>query len=174
MPEARYRRIANREERLVEAAELFAGSVEKLVECLCHCHGRSQNGFVAEVHGRRPQMAQTVVVPQLLDVEKVLLSTMPRKADGTVDVNAVNTWTSSDPSVGVEVGTGTFDFDDGANGTVTCPGSFNCFALTPGTNGAGTVTSKIPGYEDVDFTITYAPGVPRSQNPSVGQPVSDL
>ena len=173
MPEARYRRTGHNhdQERLIDAAVSIAASIERLVEC--HCR-RTQGAFVAEVHGRRTEMAQTIVVPQLLDVEKVLLSTMPRKADGTIDVGAVNTWTSSDPSVGIEVGTGTFDFDDGTNGTVTCPGSFNCFALTPGDSGSGTVTSKIPGYEDVAFTITYAPGVPRSQNPSVGQPVSDI
>jgi len=115
-----------------------------------------------------------VKVPNLLDVEKVLLSTMPRKADGTVDVGASQGWTSTDPSIGIEVPSENFDFDDGANGVVTCPGHFNCWALTPGESGTGSVFSKRTGYEDVDFQITYAPGVARSQNPSVGQPVSDL
>lgn len=165
------RRRGNSNDRLIDAVVSVAESVEKLVDC--HCR-KSQWPFVAAIYGRKCKMAQTVVVPQLLDVEKILLSTMPRKADGTIDATAVNTWASSDSSVGIEVGAGTFDFDDGANGVVTCPGSFNCWALTPGENGSANVTSTIPGYEDVVFQISYVPGQPRSQNPSVGQPVSDL
>lgn len=140
--------------------------------------GHSLNGFIATINGRRFTHMANIPVPQLLDVEKITLSVMPRKADGHVDAAAVITWTSSDTSqVGVNVGTGTFDFTDPQNGNevVTCPGAFNCEALTPLSSGTATVTASCSGYEDAVFgPITYAPGVPRSLNGSVGLPVSDL
>lgn len=119
----------------------------------------------------------TIPVPTLLDVEKILLSVMPRKADGHVDTSATISWVSSNPGeVGIEVGTEAFVFHDPQfDEDVTCPGAFNCFALTPLTTGSGTVTASAAGYESADFgPITYAPGVPRSLNASVGSPVSDL
>ena len=119
----------------------------------------------------------TVPVPALLDVEKIVLSVMPRLANGHVDKNAVITWASSDASqVGAEPGVDTFVFHDPQfDEDVTCPGAFNCVATTPLTSGSATVTASCPGYESADFgPITYAPGVPRSLNASVGQPISDL
>lgn len=119
----------------------------------------------------------TVPVPQLLDVEKILLSVMPRLADGHVDTNAAVSWLSSDPTqVGLDVGVDSFVFHDPQfDVDVTCPGAFNCFALTPLDRGTGTVTASATGYESADFgPIVYAPGVPRSLNASVGSPVSDL
>jgi len=119
----------------------------------------------------------TIPVPKLLDTEKILLSVMPRKADGHVDTQATLTWVTSDPTqVGLEVGVDSFTFHDPQfNEDVTCPGSFNCFATTPLTTGTGTVTASAPGYESADFgPINYEPGVPRSLNASVGSPVSDL
>ena len=122
-------------------------------------------------------MAVNVPVPALLDVEKITLSVMPRKADGHVDIAAVISWASSDPAqVGIEVGTAEFVFHDPQfDEDVTCPGAFNCTALTPLETGTGTVTASAPGYESAAFgPINYAPGVARSLNASVGSPVSDL
>lgn len=119
----------------------------------------------------------SIPVPKLLDTEKILLSVMPRKADGHVDTDAQVSWSSSDPAqVGVQVGTETFVFHDPQfDEDVTCPGSFNAFALTPNTSGSATVSASATGYEAADFgPIEYAPGVPRSLNASVGSPVSDL
>ena len=122
-------------------------------------------------------MPVQIPVPQLLDTEKILLSVMPRLANGRVDTEAVVTWTSSDPTqVGVEPGVDPFVFHDPQTGDdYTVPGAYNAFALTPLASGTATVTVSAPGYESADFgPITYAPGVPRSLNASVGSPVSDL
>lgn len=122
-------------------------------------------------------MPAQIPVPALLDVEKILLSVMPRKADGHVDTAAVISWSSSDPAqVGIEIGTTDFTFHDPQfDEDVVCPGAFNCFALTPNTTGTGTVTAGAAGYESAEFgPISYAPGQPRSLNASVGSPVSDL
>jgi len=118
-----------------------------------------------------------VPVPKLLDTEKIVLSVMPRKADGHVDIDAVVSWESSDPSqVGVEPGTDEFTFHDPQfNEDVTCPGSFNCTATTPNNSGTASVTASAQGYESAEFgPIQYEPGVPRSLNASVGSPISDL
>lgn len=118
---------------------------------------------------------EVVIVPQLLDTDKVLVSTMPRDSSGLIDVNAPEGWTTTDPSVGIEVPTDPFEFDDGPNGVVTCPGHFNCWILTPQDHGQGSVWSKRGSqYQDVEFKVNYAHGVANSQNPSVGQPISDL
>lgn len=123
-------------------------------------------------------MSVNIPVPKLLDVEKILLSVMPRKADGHVDATASITWTSSDPlQVGTEPGVDPFVFHDPQfDEDVTVPGAFNCFALTPGTSGVASITcSGGTAYEDAIFgPIEYAPGVPRSLNASVGSPVSDI
>jgi hypothetical protein len=122
-------------------------------------------------------MTVNIQVPKLLDVEKVLLSVMPRKADGKIDTTAIVTWASSDPAkVGIEPGVDPFPFDDGlGGGPVQCPGNFNCWALTPMSDEeTATVTVSCPGYEAAEFVINYAPGVPRSLNASYGAPVSDL
>jgi hypothetical protein len=134
--------------------------------------------FVSSIHGRRLTMPANIPVPQLLDVEKIVLSVMPRKADGHVDTAAVVTWTASDPSsVGAEPGTVAFDFTDPQNGdeVVNCPGNFNCTATTPNASGTGTVTASAPGYDSAIFgPINYAAGQARSLNASVGSPISDL
>lgn len=137
--------------------------------------GRPLGGFIAAVHGRRCTMAVNIPVPQLLDTEKILLSVMPRKADGHVDTAAVITWTASG-DVQAEPGTETFVFTDPQfSEDVTCPGAFNCYALTPNASGTGSVTAAATGYESAEFgPIVYAPGVARSLNASVGSPVSDI
>lgn len=139
---------------------------------------RSLNGYVSAVKGRGcNNVAANIPVPSLLDVEKILLSVMPRKADGHVDAAAVISWASSDESqVGIEPGTESFVFHDPQfDEDVTCPGAFNCYALTPLESGSATVTASAAGYESAEFgPITYAPGQPRSLNASVGSPVSDL
>lgn len=122
-------------------------------------------------------MSVNVPVPQLLDTEKILLSVMPRKADGHVDTAASVSWVSSDPSqVGVEPGTDTFVFSDPQfSEDVTCPGAFNCYATTPNASGSASVTASAQGYESAEFgPISYAPGQPRSLNASVGSPISDI
>ena len=117
-----------------------------------------------------------VPVPKLLDTEKILLSVMPRLADGHVDTAAAVTWEATVAAqVGAEPGTEPFVFHDPQfDEDVTCPGVFNCFALTPLNTGTGTVVASAPGYESAEFgPIVYEPGVPRSLNASVGSPVSD-
>lgn len=144
---------------------------------LCCQGGRSLGAHISEVHGRRTKMPVNVPVPKLLDTEKIVLSVMPRKADGHVDIGAVISWVSSDPSqVGVEPGTDPFPFHDDQNSEdVTCPGNFNCTATTPNASGTATVTVSAPGYDSATFgPITYEPGVARSLNASVGTPQSDL
>ena len=119
----------------------------------------------------------TIPVPALLDVQKIVLSVMPRTADGHVDDKAVITWTSSDAAqIGIEPGVDTFVFHDPQfDVDVTCPGAFNCTALTPLDKGTGTVQAACPGYDSASFgPINYAPGVARSLNGSVGEAVSDL
>jgi hypothetical protein len=151
--------------------------LEEIAALLRKHHSPTLGAFVNAIYGRNPHMPVTITVPKLLDTEKILLSVMPRKADGTIDATAVITWTSSDPSkVGVEPGTDPFPFDDGqGGGPVTVPGNFNCFATTPlSDEESATVTVSAPGYDSAVFPIGYAPGQPRSLNASVGQPVSDL
>lgn len=134
-------------------------------------------GAVTAIYGRRILTMSKVDVPKLLDTEKIMLSVMPRKADGHVDVNASVSWASSDEAqVGVVVGTDAFAFHDPQfDEDVTCPGAFNAFATTPGRSGHATVTASCDGYEAAEFgPIVYEAGQPRSLNASVGSPVSDL
>ena len=126
-------------------------------------------------------MAVNIPVPQLLDVEKITLSVMPRLFNGHVSPNATIVWTSSDPTQGEAIpGTDPFVFHDSQfNEDVTVPGSYNCTATTPNTTGSYTVDctgSDAEGtFDPVNFgPINYVPGVARSLNASVGSPVSDL
>lgn len=161
----------------IHRVHLELASINDTLKTLSHPQSNALNGFIAAIYGRSVKMPVNVPVPQLLDTEKILLSVMPRKADGHVDTAAVVSWASSDGTqVGINVGTDTFVFHDPQfDEDVTCPGAFNCEALTPGTSGAATVTASAPGYDSAEFgPITYAPGVPRSLNASIGSPVSDL
>lgn len=118
-----------------------------------------------------------IAVPKLVDTEKIVLSVMPRKADGHVDVAASVNWSSSDASqVGIELDTEPFVFSDPQFGEdVTCPGAFNATATTPLESGSASVTASAAGYESAVFgPIEYAVGQPRSLNGSVGSPISDL
>lgn len=133
-------------------------------------------GFVSTIYGRNQTMAN-VAVPKLLDVEKIVLSVMPRKADGSVDVDAQVSWSSSDPSqVGIELNTESFVFVDPQSGVeYDCPGAFNATATTPLASGSASVTATAVGYTPEYFgPIEYAAGVARSLNGSVGSPISDL
>jgi hypothetical protein len=172
-------------DRLLEAIDYLGDRIVSHLDRIARdleAHPAPRNhlgAYVSAVYGRRvPVSPVNIVVPKLLDTEKVLLSVMPRKADGHVDREALVTWESDDPSkVGVEPGTGTFDFTDDQNGgeVVTCPGFFNCFATTPlSDEESATVTVSAKGYDPAMFAISYAPGQPRSLNASYGQPVSDL
>lgn len=118
-----------------------------------------------------------VAVPKLLDIEKIVLSVMPRKADGSVDVDAQVSWSSSDPSqVGIEMNSEPFVYVDPQSGVeFNCPGAFNATATTPLASGSASVTATAPGYTPEYFgPIEYAAGVARSLNGSVGSPISDL
>jgi len=154
--------------------------LDQLAHLIVQCHkSRSLGGFVAAVHGRRTTMPVNIPVPQLLDTEKILLSVMPRKRNGHVSTDAVVTWTASGDST-IEVGTDPFPFHDPQfNEDVTCPGNFNCYALTPGSSGTGTVTANATdaegAFEAAEFgPITWAAGQPRSLNASLGSPISDV
>jgi hypothetical protein len=175
-------RLVARLDSIVELSQQYGTGIlleaGRIIEILDQLREpRSLGAHVAAVYGRRHSMSVVIPVPKLLDTEKILLSVMPRKADGTIDTAAAITWDSSDSSkVGIEPGVEAFPFDDGlGGGPVECPGYFNCWALTPMSDAEeATVTVSAPGYESADFVITYAPGVPRSLNASVGAPVSDL
>lgn len=133
-------------------------------------------GFVSTIYGRNQTMAN-VAVPKLLDVEKIVLSVMPRKADGSVDVGASVQWASSDSNaVGIEPDTESFVYTDPQTGEeIDCPGAFNATATTPLDAGSATITASAQGYTSETFgPIEYAAGVARSLNGSVGSPVSDL
>ena len=163
---------------LVESKRQTLGGIDQILTELRRQHPkpRGLNPAITSIHGRSPS-AMNVPVPKLLDTEKILLSVMPRKEDGHVDVGATVTWASSDESaVGIDPGTESFEFHDPQfDETVTCPGAFNCYALTPNQSGSATVTASAAGYESAEFgPIEYAPGVPRSLNASVGSPISDL
>jgi hypothetical protein len=161
--------------QLQSSVDVIAQDVKTLLGN--HPPKKSLDGFIKSVHGRRCTMPVNVPVPALLDVEKIVLSVMPRKADGHVDATAVITWVSSDASqVGAEPGTDPFTFHDPQfDEDVTCPGAFNCTATTPLDTGTGSVTASCPGYDSAAFgPISYAPGVARSLNASVGSPISDL
>ena len=162
-------------DRVLDKIESVAHEVRDLHHTIKAGCGPSLNPRIAAVYGRRLAIPVNVPVPQLLDTEKILLSVMPRKADGHVDTNASVTWTASG-DVGAEPGVDPFPFHDPQfDEDVTCPGSFNCYALTPNASGTGTVVASATGYESAEFgPITYAPGVPRSLNASTGSPISDL
>lgn len=140
---------------------------------------RPLGAMIAAIHGRRCVMPVTIPVPQLLDTEKILCSVMPRKRDGHVSTQAVVAWAANGDAQ-IEVGTAEFIFHDPQfDEDVTCPGSFNCYALTPGASGTGTVSVSGSDAEGVFDTaefgpITWAPGQPRSLNASIGSPISDL
>jgi hypothetical protein len=121
--------------------------------------GQRLNLAITEVHGRSYKMA-TLAPIKMLDVEKVLLSVAPQKADGTADDTVTVTWTSSDPSqVGVEPST----TDNGRS----------CYALTPLETGSATITVAATGYTSDTVDISYAPGTPGTLNLSAGNPTLD-
>lgn len=165
---------------------------DKVIDALEKHHPAPKNtlgAYVNTIYGKRCDMAVNVPVGKLKDTEQIELSTMPRKADGHVDIAANVMWVSSDPSqVGITPGrivevdgvrsinADPFTFHDPAfDEDVECPGAFNAVATTPLTSGTATVTASATGYESADFgPISYEAGVPRSLNASVGSPVSDL
>ena len=103
----------------------------------------------------------TLAPIKMLDVEKVLLSIAPQKADGTADDAVTVSWSSSDPSqVSVEPSTA----DNGRS----------CFALTPLESGVAIITVSAPGYASDTVEVSYAPGIPGKLNLSAGNPVSDI
>lgn len=166
------------EARLVQILDPVETICNLLCEIVDQCNNpQGLNPKISAIYGRRCQMAEVIAVPQLLDTEKILLSVMPRKADGHVDTAAVVSWTSSDSSqVGIEEGVDPFIFHDPQfDEEVECPGKFNCYALTPLTSGSASVTASAPGYDSAEFgPINYAAGQARSLNASVGSPLSDL
>jgi hypothetical protein len=138
---------------------------------------RSLDPLLVAVYGRRAQMPVNVPVPKLLDTEKILLSVMPRLANGHIDTTVAITWTK-DGDTDTQVGTDPFPYTDPQfpeDGELQIPGDRNCFALTPGIAGTGNVTASAPGYDSAIFgPINWEPGVPRSLNASIGAPISDL
>lgn len=96
-------------------------------------------------------------VLQMTDVQKVVLQVAPQMANGEPSSPTV-TWTSDDPSVGINVSADTF----------------SCEVTTPLERGAANITAYVPGYETEIQPIAYSPGLPGKLNMSVGTPVSDL
>lgn len=162
----------SRRDRVHQIVEDLVNLVEDVLE---PCERRSLNPAITGFQGKGK--TKMVVLPEvhMLDVEKVLLSVMPRLTNGKIDVSAQVSWVSDTPDqVGVQPGTDPFDFNDGDNGIVSCPGFFNCWALTPLDAGQGSVTASAPQYESAQWPIFYQPGAGGSLNASTGQPVSDL
>jgi hypothetical protein len=139
---------------------------------------RTLDPMLIAVYGRSAKMPVNVPVPKLLDTEKILLSVMPRLANGHIDTSVAISWSSDSADIGIQVGTDPFPFTDPQfpeDGEQQIPGDRNCFALTPGLTGSGNVTASGTGYDSAIFgPIVYEPGQPRSLNASIGSPVSDL
>jgi hypothetical protein len=95
---------------------------------------------------------------KLLDTEKVLISVAPKNADGSDDASVDVSFSSSDPSVGIE------EQEDGRS----------AFVLTPGESGSAIISVSAPGYAGESLEVSYASGAPRALNLSVGSPQSDL
>lgn len=114
---------------------------------------------ISSIHGRRIKMAALPPL-RMLDVEKVLLSVAPQKANGDPDTEVTVSWTSSAPEqVGVEPSTE----DNGRS----------AWALTPLERGAATITVSAPGYETDTLEIAYEPAVAGKLNLSAGTPVPE-
>ena len=149
---------------------------------------RSLNPYIKAIYGRRSTMANDIIpVPELLDTQKIVCSVMPRLRNGHISVNASVTWAAEGDTT-VEPGVDPFPFhdirlkDDGSvdfEEDVTCPGSFNATATTPGSSGSGKVIaagSDAEGaFDGCEFgPINWHQGAPRKMNGSVGSPISDL
>jgi hypothetical protein len=109
----------------------------------------------------------------MLDVERVLLSVRPRKADGTPDSAVRYTWASSAPEqIGVEP-LPEHEGQDAEGLPITIPDTHECWATTPLDRGAATVSAAAPRYTTDTIDISYEPGVPGQSNLSAGTPVPD-
>jgi hypothetical protein len=140
----------------------LGGKLDKVIDTLeKHTPGprKGLGLYINTVYGKRCNMA--VLPPiKMLDVEKVLLSVAPQKADGTVDDSVIVTWSSSDPT---QVGVEPSSTDNGRS----------CFALTPLESGTAIISASAPGYDTDTVEVSYAPGVAGKLNLSAGTPVSD-
>ena len=88
---------------------------------------------------------------------KVQLSATLLKPDGSEDTTTQLSWSSSDPSVGLEVS------DDTKSAWVT----------TPAESGDAIITVSAHNYESDTIHVTYTPFVPGKINLTVGTPVED-
>ena len=159
--------------RLVQHVHGIEQSLEKLVSILSAPPGKAELGlFVREIHGRRTTMITRPPIV-MLDVERVLVSTAPRKPDGTPDPTVQVEWVSSAPDqVGVEV-LPEHEGLDAEGLPITIPATHEAWLLTPLDRGAADVTISAPGYESTLQPLSYEPGVPGQLNVSVGTPVPD-
>lgn len=152
----------NYAQEILDKLNCLDEKLDCLIDYVCRClkpEAKASLGLhVSQIHGKGRPMA-TIPPIKMLDVEKVLLSVAPQKADGTPD-DAVNvTWTSSDPAqVGIEP-------QDALGRSI--------YALTPLDTGVATVTATGAGYEPDTVEISYAPGQPRKLNLSAGTPVPE-
>jgi hypothetical protein len=158
---------------LVQHVHAIDQSFKKLVDILSAPQGKAELGlFVREIHGRRSTMITRPPIV-MLDVERVLVSTAPRKPDGTPDPAVQVSWVSSAPDqVGIEV-LPEHEGLDAEGLPITIPGTHEAWLLTPLDRGAADVTISAPGYESTLQPLSYEPGVRGQLNVSVGTPVPD-
>jgi hypothetical protein len=126
--------------------------------CKCRSTKRLKLGFKILKGGSN--VANTPIT--LNSDQKEAINVAPLLADGSPDLAAQVSFSSSDPSVGLDAVVA-----DGA-------GNYSAFILTPGQSGAATITVSAPGYDSESVDVSYAPLVARKLNISFGQPVSDL
>jgi hypothetical protein len=147
------------EQQLMELLCKALETQERIVALLCRCEGaggkRRMNTAINIILEQRSTAMRNDPI-KLLPTEKVLLSSTPIK-DGADDTSVDISWSSSDPSVGIE------EQEDGRSAYVT----------TPLDAGSGEITASAPGYEDEIFPVSYAAPVPGKLNVTVGVPVSD-
>jgi len=141
---------------LYDKLDIVDKKIDQLLKGEDHGGHKTLTVNVISIEGKSPMA--TLPPLKMLDVEKVQLSVAPQLANGEPDTTVDVSWESSDPSqVSVEPAE-----DDRS-----------CFCLTPLETGVATVTVSAPGYESVTIEISYAPGVPRSLNATIGSPVPD-
>lgn len=119
--------------------------------------GQLAIGFHITTAGGKP-MKDPIVVPPLTSEQKVLITINPIKPTGESDPDVDVSFSSSDPSVGIE----------------EQPDGRSAYIQTPGESGSARITVSAPGYEEQPVDVTYAPPVKGELNVTIGQPESDL
>jgi hypothetical protein len=123
-------------------------------------------GIVFKMKRGRLQLGLHLIKPKegsmdpvvLNSEQKVLISVNPLKPNGEADPDVDVTFSSSDPSVGIE---------EQADGR-------SAFILTPAESGSAQINIQASGYDSETLDVSYSPPQKGKLNVSVGSPQSDL